>query len=293
MRVKRILTGLAMGLLAVAATALPALAGGDDAEVSASWACDGTVEVVAGGHAISNLVVRTADGDTRISEPFEQDDAEGEVIEVYVHAFEAPDGLEGVYVKAGNNGDRGPRNRGYGEWVELEPPTCETDDLDGDGFTVADGDCDDQDASVHPGAVEVPNDGIDQDCVDGDLVVGDGTIRATLTWFGESGSNADWDLYVVTPGGETIAYYDTSDSTGGELDFDAICLDGTNVENIFWEDSDTPATGTYTVGVDLFSVCGGGVAPVWSLQVFVDDVLVIDEVGSGETTFTFSYPTSP
>ena len=35
-------------------------------------------------------------------------------------------------------------------------------DLDGDGFD-ADG-CDDEDASVYPGAPEIPNDAIDQDC---------------------------------------------------------------------------------------------------------------------------------
>jgi len=36
-------------------------------------------------------------------------------------------------------------------------------DLDGDGFTEAEGDCDDRDASVHPGAVEIP-DGKDNNC---------------------------------------------------------------------------------------------------------------------------------
>ncbi|MCK6504110.1 hypothetical protein L6R53_12030 [Myxococcota bacterium] len=42
------------------------------------------------------------------------------------------------------------------------------DDEDGDGFTVADGDCDDRDEDVHPGAYDRPNDGVDQDCEDGD-----------------------------------------------------------------------------------------------------------------------------
>lgn len=37
-------------------------------------------------------------------------------------------------------------------------------DADDDGWAVADGDCDDTDAAISPAAVEVPNDGVDQDC---------------------------------------------------------------------------------------------------------------------------------
>lgn len=37
------------------------------------------------------------------------------------------------------------------------------EDADGDGWTVADGDCDDTDADVYPGALEWP-DGIDNNC---------------------------------------------------------------------------------------------------------------------------------
>ena len=37
-------------------------------------------------------------------------------------------------------------------------------DADGDGYTVADGDCDDTNADIHPGATETPGDGVDSNC---------------------------------------------------------------------------------------------------------------------------------
>lgn len=92
------------------------------AVVSATWDCDGTVTVTAEHHAISNIVVRDANGDTKIEEPFEQVDENGQAIEVFEYQFDATAGLEGVFVKAGNNGQRGQANRGYGELVPLTAP---------------------------------------------------------------------------------------------------------------------------------------------------------------------------
>ena len=45
-----------------------------------------------------------------------------------------------------------------------------TIDADGDGYSVADGDCADSNPAIHPGAVDIPNDGIDQDCDGKDAV---------------------------------------------------------------------------------------------------------------------------
>jgi len=50
---------------------------------------------------------------------------------------------------------------------EITP--CDADDADGDGYTVAQGDCADDDPSVHPDAAERCDDGLDQDCFAGDL----------------------------------------------------------------------------------------------------------------------------
>jgi len=46
---------------------------------------------------------------------------------------------------------------------------CEGGDSDGDGVTVAEGDCNDNDPNVAPGKPEKCGDGIDQDCAGGDL----------------------------------------------------------------------------------------------------------------------------
>lgn len=54
--------------------------------------------------------------------------------------------------------------------VDCADETCLNDcaDRDGDGYSVAEGDCDDGNAGINPGAAEVCGDGIDNNCRNGD-----------------------------------------------------------------------------------------------------------------------------
>jgi hypothetical protein len=54
--------------------------------------------------------------------------------------------------------DAGPIDAGF------DAGPCVDRDSDGDGFSVCDGDCDDTNALVYPGFVELCNDGLDNDC---------------------------------------------------------------------------------------------------------------------------------
>ena len=67
-------------------------------------------------------------------------------------------------------------------YTGLGPPIARSvrrlGDLDRDGYSrfLGGGDCDDGDVAVHPGASEIPDDGIDQNCIGGDA-----TVKRTLT----------------------------------------------------------------------------------------------------------------
>ena len=115
-------------------------------------------------------------------------------------------------------------------WVD-EPPPATSEDADGDGYCPTDvpcpdgvpiGDCDDADPLVHPGAPEVPYDGVDQDCDGSDLedVDGDGYSAAAVG--GPDCDDADVDVH---PGRVDLAD-DVDQDCDGLVDEDAVLGEG-------------------------------------------------------------------
>ena len=98
------------------------------------------------------------------------------------------------------------------------------DDLDGDGF--GEDDCDDLNPSVHPGADEVPYDGIDQDCDSEDLtdVDSDGYDAAAA-----DGTDCDDNDATIHPAAEDVPY--------DGIDQDCDGSDLTDADGDGWESS--------------------------------------------------------
>lgn len=159
------------------------------------------------------------------------------------------------------------------------------DDVDGDLYLNIN-DCAPRDPLIHPGAQEIPGNGIDENCDGADLTLGTGDVQITLSW----GNNADVDLHVFEPNGTHIWYADRGPtSTGGQLDIDANFPCGTNLvytENVFWPPEQSP-TGTYIINIQRSSSCG--FTATWHLVVQVDGAgTILDTTGSTDQTFMFT-----
>lgn len=72
-------------------------------------------------------------------------------------------------------------------------------DGDGDGLSADEGDCDDNNLSVFPGAAEVPYNGIDDDCAGGDLTDVDDDGYAALEAGGDDCDDQDATTYPGAP----------------------------------------------------------------------------------------------
>ncbi len=140
-------------------------------------------------------------------------------------------------------------------------------DGDGDGFTTCDGDCDDSNASIHPGAVEICN-GKDDDC--------DGAV--------DEGFDADLDG-VVDCFDNCPAVFNPNQA---DMDFDGIGDVCDNCPTIPNRDQNICACAQCNVGnvtIDFSSPYGKGSAVVsWETGPEVDvlgfNVIVIDQKGN-------------
>jgi Putative metal-binding motif len=166
-------------------------------------------------------------------------------------------------------------------------------DADGDGYP-ASVDCDDHNPNINPGAVDIPNNRIDENCDGKDLIVARGGLRVTMVW----GSADDVDLSVTDPSGEEVWFSNKNVISGGFLDRDdnintcSVDSEPGGVENIVWT---TPPPGTYVVRVNMFFRCNFTPATDTTVQtqVFIDDSLnktsVKSTTGVSSGTFdTFS-----
>jgi hypothetical protein len=135
------------------------------------------------------------------------------------------------------------------------PTGCGPDpeeDLDGDGFTVSDGDCDDGDAARHPGAEEHCN-GLDDDC-DGDT---DEEAVDALAWYLDADDDHFGDPASVTWSCAVVSGHRTE---GGDCDDNdpAINPDADEVCNGVDDDCDGDTDESDAVDAETWYVDGDG-----------------------------------
>ena len=103
--------------------------------------------------------------------------------------------------------------------VEIFTESIQTEiDADGDGYTASQGDCDDSNTTIHPGATEICGDRIDQDCNGSDLICNNNPdsynyylpafISKQNSWTGIALSNANNNLEADA----TVVVYNESGS---------------------------------------------------------------------------------
>lgn len=137
--------------------------------------------------------------------------------------------------------------------LQLRATLCERDQ-DGDGFTPENGDCNDDDASIRPDAVEVC-DGVDQNC--------DGSERLFLEPF-EPFDPRVWSLYGDASAGidEVLLTENLRNQTGSVFYNQLLDLDSFTLDFEFWIEGGTSGNGLTVVFLDpdtsSFLGAGGG-----------------------------------
>lgn len=138
------------------------------------------------------------------------------------------------------------------------------DDADGDGYTESGGDCDDTDATVHPGATEICDDR-DNDCdgvSDADLdsdADGISDCDDYCPYYVEVGGTGDGRM--VDPMGSVQAAIDAAGASGCN---EVRVYYGTYTENLDW--GGYPVNVESIAGPEVTVLDGGGAGPVASFQ---------------------------
>jgi surface protein len=154
-----------------------------------------------------------------------------------------------------------------------------SDDNDGDGFTVADGDCNDLDFNINPSAFEIQDDGIDQNCDGTDslspvYLSSNGITIKAHSWasFGDVGSINGKDYVIVDR--ETL-----KSMVAQNMDYSAVCTSLiTDMTDIFNNRTKNYSISSWDVGnvtnmAGMFSYCNLGVdheLNLWDVSKVVD-----------------------
>lgn len=161
-------------------------------------------------------------------------------------------------------------------------------DGDGDGYTEDDGDCDDTDVTIYPGAPETPDDGIDQDCDGSDMTVDTGDTEEPLPLdadgdgYDETEDCDDTDPEVHPGADDSVDGVDTACNGGPEM---MVVLAGTDtswsVDGETWtftdEVSSTTTSFSWAAGETLAACAWGEGTP--SVEVLVATSAVFDSSG--------------
>ncbi len=156
-------------------------------------------------------------------------------------------------------------------------PSLDVHDLDADGVTTCDGDCDDEDAAVLPGAIELPGNGTDENCDEADtanLVLNElqydpagGTPAAPGL-----GGDANYDGIRESQGDEFVELVNVGDFTvdisGFQL-FDQENLDARDDKG--GPPNHVVAAGTLLGPMEVLVVFGGGTPGVDGRKLLADD----------------------
>ncbi len=87
----------------------------------------------------------------------------------------------------------------------------------GDGYSLLDGDCDDEDPEINPGAPEVWYDGVDQDCDEASDYDQDGDRYTSMDW---GGSDCDDEDETVNPAADDVWYDGVDQDCDEASDYD-------------------------------------------------------------------------